>query len=407
MKTLLLLISVIGSFSFAFGQNIDDNKVQFNYIQLPYLKVNPAFTKYDVKVIHGYNQGNQDALAAHELNKQISMEVFEQAMTTHKAQCDSGDINYFRLMSKWEKDVNAGKMQANGLPLPQPTKPAYPAPPVFPAFQAPVLNSPMEESTVINGINIAGFERGMGGFVVTVNILSLDNIQISESKSGTAASTKYKYTATYSLPVEVTVETPTQGKLIYLRIIEGRQSYTVGEFASSYDYKLYMLQNKAQFHTNLEASARAKAVSETNEYLNDQIGFVPRTRYVEIYDVKRFKDYDYSDVTVAYTKTVQALQLVSQDRNRKSAIASIDLALADWNMIMKESNNYDNKARINDKITAMIQCNMSELLAWKGKYNESEIQVNLAISEGGKFKRHANGQQGFYADQKRRWNAHY
>lgn len=407
MKTLLLTFALIGSLSLAFGQTIDDNRNQFNYIQLPYLKVDKLFTKYDVKVIHGYLQGNEDALAAHELNKQIAMQVYEQAMTQYNVQVDSLDANYFRLMSKWEKDVNAGKMQADGLPLPQPTKPIYPTTPIFPALQAPTLNSPLEDNTVLNSINIAGFEKGLGGFVVTVNVLSLSDVQISESKSGTGTSTKYKYTATYTLPIEVTVETPTQGKLIFLRVSEGRHSYTIGEYASSYDYKLYMMKNKAQFHANLEASARAKAITETNNYLNDQIGFVPSVRSVELYSVKRFKDYDYSDVTIAYTKTVQALQLVSKDRNRASAIASIDQALADWTMIMQESNTYDNKARINDKISAMIQCNMAELLAWKGAYDQSEIQVNLAISEGGKFKRHASGHQGFYADQKKRWSVHY
>jgi hypothetical protein len=112
-------------------------------------------------------------------------------------------------------------------------------------------------------------------------------------------------------------------------------------------------------------------------------------------------------VTIAYTKTVQALMLVSQDRNRASAKTKIDEALAEWKMIMEESNTYDDKARINDKITAMIQCNMAELLVWKGDFDQAQVNVNLAINEGGKFKRHANGEQYFYADQKKRWDVHY
>ena len=168
-----------------------------------------------------------------------------------------------------------------------------------------------------------------------------------------------------------------------------------------------MLTNEEQFHRNLEIAARAKAVTETNRYLNNQIGYLTKSRNAEIYAVKKFKSYDYSDVTVAYTKTVQALMLVSQDRDRSSAIAKIDEALAEWNMILEESNDYDKKARINDKITAMIHCNMAELLIWKGEFDKSQEKVNLAISAGGKFKRHANGEKSFYADQKRRWDVHY
>lgn len=407
MKTLLLTLSFIGSFSLAFGQIIDDNKIQFTHTQLPYFKVDNLFTKYDVKVVHGYEQSNQEALAVHELSKDMAMNVFEQSMIQHKQAIETIDANYFRLMAKWEKDVNAGKTQANGLALPQPVQPAHPVAPVFPGLELPRLNSPMDESAVLNKIDIAGFEKGLGGFVVTVNVLGLQNIQISESKKGTGTSTKYTYTANYTLPVEITVETPTQGKLIFLRIMEGRQSYAIGSYSSKYDHKVYMLTNKEKFHNDLETAARAKAISKTNSYLNNQIGFVSRTRNVEIYSVKKFKSYDYSDVTTAFTKTVQALQMVSQDRDRSIAMTKINEALADWNMIMEESNNYDKKARINDKITAMIQCNMAELLAWKGEYNQSQVNVNLAISAGGKFKRHANGEKNFYADQKKRWNVHY
>ena len=407
MKTLLLIVSFIGSFSLAFGQNIDDNKLQFSYTQLPYYKVDGMFTNYDVKFVHGYEQANQDALAMHELNKEAAMTVFEQSMVGHNQKITTIDANYYRLMAQWENNVNAGKTQANGLALPQPAKPVYPIAPVYPGLDLPRVNSPMDENTVLNNINIAGFEKGLGGFVVTVNILGLDNIQISESKKGTGTSTKYTYTATYNLPVEVTVETPTQGKLIYLRISEGRQSYTIGSYKSKYDHKVYMLTNKEKFHTDLETAARAKAVSQTNNYLNNQIGFVPKTRNAELYAVRKFKSYDYSDVTNAYTMTIQALNLVSQDRDRASAIAKIDEALAAWKEVMFESNLQDNRARINDKITAMIQCNMAELLAWKGEYDQAQANSNLAISAGGKFKRHANGEKNFYADQKKRWNVHY
>lgn len=407
MKTFLLIGSIIGSFSLVFGQNIDDNKVQFSYTQLPYFKVDAMFTTYDVKFVHGYEQTNQDILAAHELNKEAAMDIYEQSMIQYKQTTDAIDTKYYRLMAQWENDVNAGKTQSNGLPLPQPIKPAYPIAPVFPGLEVPRVNSPMDENSVLNNINISGFEKGLGGFVVTVNILGLDNIQISENKKGTGTSTKYTYTATYNLPVEVTVESPTQGKLIYQRILEGRQSYTIGSYKSKYEYKVYMLTNEEQFHRDLEIAARANAVKETNIYLNNQIGFVPKTRSGEIYSVKKFKSYDYSDVTMAYTKTVQALQMISQDRDRASAIPKIDEALAAWEAIMYESNTYDNKARINDKITAMIQCNMAELLAWKGDYDEAQVQANLAISAGGKFKRHSNREKSFYIDQKKRWDVHY
>lgn len=407
MKTLLLIASLAGSLSLAFGQIIDDNKINFTYTQLPYIKIDGAFTNYDVKVVHGYEQSNQDILAAHELNKKAAMDMYTQSMMEYKRRTDSIDVNYFRRMATWEKNVNAGKTQPNGLALPQPIKPPYPIAPIFPGLDQPRMNTPMDESTVLNKVNIAGFQKGLGGFVVTVNVLGLTNVQINESKKGTGTATKYTYTATYNLPVEITVESPTQGKVIFQRIMEGRQSYNVGSYSSQYDYKVYMLTNEEKFHRDLEVAARAKASTETNRFLNSQIGYVQKTRNAELYAVKKFKSYDYTDVSIAYTKTIQALMLVSQDRDRSSAMDKIEEALAEWEMILEESNTYDKKARINTKITAMIQCNMAELLAWQGEFDQSQINVNLAISAGGKFKRHANGEKNFYADQKRRWNVHY
>ena len=394
--------------SIAFGQIIDDNKVNFTYNQLPYIKVDAAFTKYDVKFVHGYEQANQEVLAAHETNRKVALDIYLQAMNQYKRMTDSIDVNYFRLMAQWEKDVNAEKTQENGQALPQPLKPPYPAPPLFPAgLEEPRLNSPMDESTVLNRINIEGFEKGLGGFVVTVNMLGLSNIQISETKTGSGTTTKYTYTARYNLPVEVTVETPTQGKLIFLRILEGLQSYTIGSYDSKYDYQVYMLTKEDEFHRNLENAARLKAITETNRYLNNQIGFRQVSRTAEIYAVKKYRSYDYSDLTMAYAKTVKALMLVSQDRDRSAAMAKIQEAITDWDMIMEESNTYDKKARVNSKITAMIQCNLAELYAWKGEYEKAEMYTNLAISAGGKFKRHANDEKSFYADQKKRWNVHY
>jgi hypothetical protein len=135
---------------------------------------------------------------------------------------------------------------------------------------------------------------------------------------------------------------------------------------------------------------------------------VKSSRSTEIYTIKKYKDYEYSDVVAAFTLTTQAFTLVGKDRNRASAIAKLDLAIDKWKSILEESNLYDEKSRVNDKITAMIQCNLAELLIWKGDFDQAELYVNLALnSKVFKFKNQAERVQGFYADQKLRWGVHY
>ncbi|MFT5858188.1 MAG: hypothetical protein ACI865_000272 [Flavobacteriaceae bacterium] len=407
MKKLLLSITFLSIVGASFSQTINDNKVSFRYTQLPYFKINNAFTTYDVKVIHGYTQANADSLALYESNKALAMSLFESAMSTYQTSKDSVDRIYLLGMSKWEKDVNAGVTADNGLALPQPIQPTYAPFPAFPSLEAPRMHSPYDENNVINATNIEGYTKGLGGFIVTVNLLPITDIVIKESKKGAAATTKYTYTANYRLPIELTVESPTDGKLIFQRIVEGVKSFKIGEYASKYDYQLYMLLSEDLFRNNLETSARQKAIAETNGYLNDQVGFMIKNRSVELYSVKKFKNYDYSDVTQAYSTSVAALQLVAADRDRDGAIDKIDEALAQWAEIMTESNTFDKKARINDKITGMVQVNMAELMLWKADFANTDLNTTLAINGGGKFKRHANSVKGFYADQKKRWNVHY
>jgi hypothetical protein len=177
---------------------------------------------------------------------------------------------------------------------------------------------------------------------------------------------------------------------------------------SQYDHQIYMLDHKDEFHNNLELYARNAALLETNDYLNNQFGYVNKTRSTEIYSVKSFKNYDYTDVTQTYTLAVQALQVVGSDRDRDGAMDQLDGAIDAIKLILEESSLSDNKTRINPKVTAMLQCNLAELLAWQGEYDKAGATVNIAKNSGeGKAKRHCNGVTSFYADQRKRWDVHY
>lgn len=403
MNKLILLPLLIISIGVLRAQNIDDNRFNFTYTQLPLIKIDNAYSSYETVVEHRYEQANTDSTLLQEAREEIMMEFFHRSMANYQHTVDSLDRNYLLQMSQWETQTNNGVKQPNGQPLVMPTQPIYPMQPTYPILKPIFLHASLGESEVMNAINLQGFSKGTGEIKVSVAVLPIQNIRINERKTGTGSTTKYTYTAQYNLPIELTVETPNQGILMKLRIMEGVQNYTIGEYKSKYDYQLFMLTNEMQFMRDLERSARANALQGANDYLNNQIGFPVKTRHAELYSVKRFKDYDYSDVTAAFTYTTQALELVKNDRDRKSAISAIDQAISAWNEVLYESNNYDSKARINDKITAMIQCNLAELMIWKADFQNAELNLNLAVSNGGKFKRHADDEKPFLADQKRRW----
>jgi hypothetical protein len=169
-----------------------------------------------------------------------------------------------------------------------------------------------------------------------------------------------------------------------------------------------MKDNKEIMFRQMETAGRSAAIAQLNDHLNNHFGFVERNRTAEIYSVKSFKGHDYTDVTNAFTKTTIALQAVGADRDRSGAMGKINEAITATETILTESNLSDNKARINDKITAMLQCNLAELYMWKADFNKSDGLANLALNSGeGKAKRHIRDEIGFYKDQRNRWEVHY
>lgn len=408
MRTLALLFFLALISSPGRAQNINDNKIGFGYIQLPLVKINDAFTQYEVRVVHSYIKANEDSLALHEIRKNAAAQQFEIENMRYKRTHDSLVRIHLAQMASWEKQVNSGATTAAGGAIPQPTPPAFPQPPAYPDILPLTLHSEVDEQAFQNGMEIGGFEKGLGGFIVNIDILPLRDIQIEGRKKGSGANTRYEYTCKYILPIQVKVESPTQGTVLETVLLDTPQSYELPKQSSNYDHLLYMLERKETFFAELEKSAREKAFAFVNAYLNDQVGYVNKQRNTEIYSVKRFKDYDYTDVTNAYTATVRALSLIQMDRDWSTAQPKLAEAMKMWEEIMMESNTYDGKARINDKITAMIQCNIAEIQFWQTKFNEADATLNLVLNSGVlKGKSHARDAGSFYDEMEKRWKVNY
>lgn len=408
MKKLLLTVSIFCGASMVFGQNINDHKMTFSYIQLPNIKIDDSFTTYELKVEHDYLQANEDSTALHQMRHDAAMASFQTLLARYQSDRDSLDKIHLRSLATWEKAVNAGSTNADGTALAQPAPPVYPEPPAYPKMTTPILHTDYDASNIGQNVSVAGFQEGLGGVVITLSMKPIQHLPIVKTKKGTGASTKYQYKAPYILPIGIKVQSPTQGIILEKTLFTSAKYYNLKEQSSQYDHQLFMIDNKATLYAQIETFARNAALNSTREYLNNQIGFVTKSRSIEAYSVKKFKDYDYTDVTEAYTKMTLALVTVKNDRDRSGAEDKIEDALEAFNSILEESNTYDKKARINDKVTAMIQCNIAELLIWKADFDKADGIANIALNSGeGKAKRHIKDELGFYADQRKRWDVNY
>ncbi|MDC0257238.1 hypothetical protein OAK35_00695 [Crocinitomicaceae bacterium] len=408
MKRILLASALMLIGSVSFGQNINDHKINFNFIQLPLLKIDTQYDNYSVKVEHAYRQANEDSTVMFSARQEVAMQLFMQSNEQYHRERDSLERIYLAQMSSWEQKVNAGTTNPDGTQLAQPVAPMYPPAPVMDLIEAPMSHSEFQENMATDRINLSGYTKGEGEVEITITIHPIRSYRIVESKKGTGASTKYNYTARYVMPIGLRVANPSQGIMMETTLYESERTYNLPSQKSKYDHELYMKDNKETFFRQMETAGRNSAISQLNDHLNNHFGFVQRTRSAEIYSVKSFKGFDYTDVTNAFTQITLALQAVGSDRDRSGAMSLIDAAISATETILAESNIGDKKSRINDKVTAMLQCNLAELYMWKADFNKCDGLANLAMNSGeGKAKRHIRDEMGFYKDQRNRWDVHY
>ena len=407
MKYLSFFTALMLSVSLAFGQNINDQKVTFDYIQLPLIKIDPQFSQYNITVEHAYQQANDDSTAVYEARRNFAAQAFEGAVAQYHKSCDSLDRIHWQNMATWQKQVDAGVKNPDGTALVAPIAAPYPTPPVPQRIEEPMRHSDFNEASATNRVNLEGFTQGQGEVEVTLIIHPIRSMRIGYKKEPTGTAARYSFAAIYVMPIGLRVSTPSQGVLLETRLSEKEAMYSLPSQETTYDHVLYMMDNKAAVFAQVEAHARQTVLTEVNTYLNDQFGFVKRTRTAEMYAVKSFKDYDYTDVTEAFTKATFALQAIGGSRNRSSAMTQLDEAIAAIETILAESDMSDGKARINDKVTGMLQCNLAELYVWKGDFNKSEGFANLALNGKGKASRHIKGEQAFYKEQRKRWEANF
>lgn len=401
MKKALLLI--LGGISLtATAQNINENKVSFTYIQLPTNPIDSKFSQFEIVVNKDFERSNQDSLAAYQIKLDNANVQYEAALNNWKEQKKIVDRTYLAQMAAWEKSTNAGTVTT------QPTAPVYPPQPVKQDIPQPNLHDDIPADMVNNSISIDGFSKGAGGAKVTLNFKAISGMRIVETKSGSGTTTKYSYRVEYSMPVEIKVETPTQGIILNTIIMNDVRSYPLKDYPSKYEYQAWYLDNQTVLWTDLQKNARSTAMSEINATLNSACGYATRTWNTEVFSVKSHKEYNYDDLTTAYTAAKQGYDLIYQSRDRKNAFAKLNEAIEIWKKALTESNVNDNKARINDKITAMIYCNLAEAYMWMGNFNEAELYVNKVTNSGEmKFKNTARQLQGTIADQRLRWKANF
>ena len=381
----LYLITLLFSFQLS-AQNIDDNYVNFNYTQLPLIKVDESLRSYRFEVGTDVEGANADSTMMYQMRLDLAMKNYETQMET------------------WLSQMSLLQQQENTTGLSQAAN--YPQKPSLEVVLKPLQHTNTTTASA-SGIKISGFTEGNDGLLVKFLLQPIKNVRFSYSKKGEGSNTKYDYKCSYTLQTKVEVVHPEKGT-IYEKTLGGTRNKALGTYKSTYDFKKWYMNNRANFYTQIESEGRSAAISSTASTIDGQFGYINKSRKAEVYSVKKYKDYDYTDVIMAYNKTSEALMMVGGSRDRSNAYDALDEAREMWLVILQESNLQNRKERINAKISAMIWCNLAEIAVWMADFTQVDIQVSNVKNSGVfKAKNHINGETSFYNDQKNRWKANY
>jgi tetratricopeptide (TPR) repeat protein len=395
MKKTLLLAGVLASFAVS-AQNVDDQKISFNYIQQPITPIKGTKV-FSIVVDHSvYQASNDDSLQAFELQLNLAESQLESWIEQKK----KIDQMYLLEMAKWEKSVNAGAA------LTQPNKQPYPEmPKLKEELRMPILTEEISDGIVDGKVSLEGFSKGEGGAVVTIQFSGIRETNIVEKVTGSGATKKYEYTAEYLMPYSVKVESPGQGVILNENMNLTKKTKAFNKYDSKYDFEYWCIDNLDNFWKTLQQEEVNSALATVNNLINDKCGFPLKSNNTEVYTVKKHKGHNYSDLIDGYTKAKSGYDLVYKSISRKEAASNLQKAISIWEDALTESNTQDNKARINDKVTALLFVNLAEAYIWLGEYTKADnyIQKAKITNEGaGKYKREAKDLENLMNDIKAR-----
>jgi hypothetical protein len=389
MKKVLLSLSILIA-GVTFGQKVQDQKVSFKYIQLPSNPITKGISNYNlVTDLSGYVKSNEDSMSVY----QNKLSTFEAEFTTWLEDKKRVDKLYLMELAKWERAVNATVSPAVAPVMP--IKPPYSNQPIKEEIKLPLLTEDVTEVQTSGAINLEGYTKGEGGAVVTLTIMGFQNASITVKKKGTGAVTKYTYSSSCKMPIKVTVEVPGEGIILSETVNDNLQTSVIKAYDNQYEHKVWLIDNYDTFWAQKQKTMLAASLSAVNSIINDKCGYPKRVRSTEIYTVKKHKGHSYSDLIDAYTNVKSGYDMLFKDVDRKSAIVKIEKGIEIWEDALEETNPFDNKDRVNKKVTALLYANLAEAYMWINDFDSADNYLQKAKIGGvSKYKTFAKRLQG-------------
>ncbi len=365
MKKNILIIALFLSFGFANAQNIQNINVSFTQTLFPKKTLPGNVKNYNVTVTTPYLKDDSSFRRIAEEKYQKDLKNFPNVLkeaeknfydidiTNHNRKVEEAKERYkleseqFSKMSTIERLALIDKKPV----LQIPERPVYvaPQPPRVESINVGDVIIYNPETLAKSYIKLNGFGDGTDGIQIKIDfkgfeyvepVATLVNVENYNPQTKEKFYTKQtQFVTKYRHPTMLQVSV--DGKNLSSGIFQGTSEFQI-KTTSSKPTRLY-----------IERQEIESIMSNINNYLNDQYGYITVNRYAMLYSVKNRKG-EYDDIEKARDFAISGYKNYTE--HQEDAVKDIANAIAIWEKTMTEVNYDDSKARIDEKVgTALLK----------------------------------------------------
>jgi len=360
-----LFFFLVLSINIAFGQNINSESVECQFLKQPKILIDENSRKIKVIVTSPYNVKTEDivkkskedfqvelknyatVVSNSEKEYQIKLKEYDAEVVKAKAQFELENTEFMKF-SLLERLAMTDQKKNPVLVIP--SKPVYykPAPPVY---QEPNLNDYIivDNNVLASKISISGFTKEDAGIIVLVDI---QRVNFQDNAGQTFA----------NQPTKIIVK------------VNGVEKTNASFFN---EFKFVSSVPTNNINKPLEEKNHLNGViAFINQYLNDNYGFQSITKTINISYVKNKGKYDELEKANLYVTTnLRKLQPELSETN-DVAYANMKKGTDIWLQTLSAIDYKNSKADFNSKIAKFIYFNLIRLNVALDKKKDAEIYLN-------------------------------
>ncbi len=345
MKKIVILSISIAFSMCIYAQNIDKEKITFNYLRNPLERLDSSLKNYIIEVEVSWSEK--------EKQKEID----------YQAELARAEEEYNAALEKYNSKSFGSKLAEKAL--------LGDNKPVKRMVEKPYIIPQPDIPSIVSSISLDGFGQGNDNAVIIKVVYHDIYVGTPVDKEIVKDEAAYRVrTTTIKQPVEYSLITP-DGKVVYNEVIEySANDFTIKskEIKAGDEWNKFVRDEWDEYLRSQLMGYYRRICLDISNSLNNRFGYSKVERTTTLF-MGSGKNYTYETHLLALRKAQRAYEVLFTDRNE--AVAKLKEAIEIWKKELEESNPADKKSRINGEISQALIINIAGAEALIGDYESA------------------------------------